>query len=136
MIILSNLKIIYLALKNKKIYVFKNSHCLRDFIYIDDVIQAFLLACQVPNKYFDGRHFLIGSGEGKKIIDIWKQISLLIGNVKIEKNYNYNLQLAEKRNFISDSSKFKKITLWKPKTNLATGLKKTLEFTEKNFNKL
>ena len=72
----------------------------------------------------------------KKIIDIWKQISSLIGNVKIEKNYNFNLQLAEKRNFISDSSKFKKITLWKPKTNLATGLKKTLEFTEKNFNKL
>ena len=47
-------KIIYLALKNKKIYVFKNSHCLRDFVYIDDVIQAFLLACKIPDKYFDG----------------------------------------------------------------------------------
>lgn len=129
-------KIIYLALKNKKIYVFNNSHCIRDFVYIDDVIQAFLLACNIPDKYFDGRHFLIGSGEGKKIIDIWKKVAFLIGNVKIEKNNNFNLHLAEKRNFISDSRKFKKITLWKPKIRLTEGLKKTLEFIEKNFNKL
>jgi nucleoside-diphosphate-sugar epimerase len=41
-------------------------------------------------------------------------------------------KLSEVENLLCNNKKIKKITNWKPKTNLKKGLKKTLEWFKKN----
>jgi nucleoside-diphosphate-sugar epimerase len=49
----------------------------RDFVYVDDVVRANLLACDVPG--VAGRTFNIGTGQPIRIIDLYRRMGALCG---------------------------------------------------------
>lgn len=98
---------------------------LRDFIYIDDVVEAIFKT--LKSKKTSGEIINIGSGKPKKIKDLIKTIVKYIGKGK---------PIFSKIKFRSDEltvlypniSKAKKILKWKPKIDLKKGIKKTIKF--------
>ena len=112
---------------NKLIFLFliSKGNQLRDFCYVEDVINAIILA--LTKKKALGEVFNVGSGKPvsvKFIIDtiskIIKQGKPLFNKIPFRKNENLKLYPS--------INKVRKILGWKPKMNLNQGLAKTVNY--------
>ncbi len=120
--------LIFSNLKNKNVTLFNKGVQYRDYIYIDDVIDAFLKILINPQKGI----FNLCSGKSYKFIEIIKIIRNIL-KVKYKtfsqskivfKNNNEDLF---NRNFIGSPLLFKKKYSWKNKTNLRKGIIKVID---------
>ena len=94
----------------------------RDFIYIDDVIQAFLLA-GFHGKSGKRKVYNVSSGRItslKKIVNAIKQIDK---GIKVE----FNAEAEDKVSYCCDSVRFKRDFGWKPMTSLSQGIERSLK---------
>jgi nucleoside-diphosphate-sugar epimerase len=108
----------------------------RDFVYIDDVVDAFNTVLRNIQKMDHGFYnFEIGAGKLTTIREVVTTIKGLTGNVNTNLNFGaipYRInEIMEPK---MDISPLKQLG-WKPKTNLAKGLKKTIENEKKSLIK-
>jgi nucleoside-diphosphate-sugar epimerase len=103
--------------------LYKNKICFRDYIYIYDIVDAFLLAglCDGEESYY-----VLGCDEKKTISDVWHIISDNLGGIPISYN-DLELNKMETRSYIADYSKFKDLTGWYPKFNIERGIRETIK---------
>ncbi|WP_440650500.1 NAD-dependent epimerase/dehydratase family protein [Candidatus Pelagibacter sp. HIMB1495] len=104
---------------------------LRDFIFIDDVVNAICLSFY--NKNVIGEIFNIGTNKPKKVKEVVLSIKKIIskgspqfGKIKMRKD--------EIKILFPEIKKIKKILNWKPKISLINGLNKTIEYYSKSLN--
>lgn len=113
------------AKNGEDIIIYGTGEYIRDYIYVDDVVEAFV-ACATSGPDFDGSVFNICSGVGVAFNDVVKMIISKVdkcNNVSIlYKNFPENALNIEKRNYIGNWSKINKINNWKPKISLSEGL--------------
>ena len=111
------------CMKNKK---FSCSHGTqsRDFVYIDDIVEAILKS--LTNKNARGQIINIGSGKPKKIRNIIKLVKKILkggypqfGKIKLRKDEILKLY--------SNINKAKKKINWIPKISFEEGLKSTIK---------
>lgn len=108
---------------------------MRDFLYIDDAINAYLLLVEknLPNNK-RSRIFNFGSCNPIKIVDLVKKIIEISGRnlgVKIlPMPTNRDKEITKQ--YVS-IEKAKKVLGWTPKTTLDEGLRKTLSWYERYF---
>lgn len=105
---------------------------VRDFIFIDDVIDACMYFLTSTKQYNDV--FNIGSGIQyilKEAVEIVKGLSN--NNLKVKWN-NRSPNQHEPDSWQADISKSKKVLHWKPTTTLKQGLEKTYRWILKNKN--
>lgn len=104
----------------------------RDYIFIDDVVDAYLIASQKPE--LSGEIFNIGSGRQttlKEIVDL----SIRLTGAAIEPRWGTMNQRSWDRNtWQADISKAKSILNWSPKTDLKEGLTKTMNWIKSDGN--
>ena len=112
------------CIKNKKFPCSKGNQ-LRDFIHVDDVVDAILKS--LINKKARGQIINIGSGKPKqirKIIEYVKKVSKggnpQFGKIKLRKDEIVKLYPSIK--------KAKKVINWRPKISFVKGIKKTIKF--------
>jgi len=98
---------------------------LRDFIYIDDAVDAIFLALKSSKS--NGQIYNLGSGKGITIRVLVNQIRKIIGGGKPKFGSYKNLR-QENKSLVAKISKIKKDLKWKPKINLENGLNRTIEF--------
>ena len=60
-------RVMKLVLEGGKLKLFNNRACLRDFLYIDDIVNAFYLSGGLDSKYFKGNFYLLGSNSVSSI---------------------------------------------------------------------
>jgi len=118
------------AIQGEPLSLFANQSCIRDFVYIDDVVSAFLTAGK-SRTFAKGQRYLIGSGESVSIrsaVDmIVKKVSRLTGvTPRIRFNLEEKLNAVELRNFTADTTQFQSATGWTSRTSLSEGMDKTL----------
>jgi nucleoside-diphosphate-sugar epimerase/SAM-dependent methyltransferase len=99
---------------------------IREFIYIDDVLDAFLL---VSEKGQNGEIYCCGGTEYLKIKDLLDKICRMMGkdpllNIKIEER---PINLMELKEQFIDSTKLRSLG-WAPKFSLDEGIKETIKF--------
>jgi UDP-glucose 4-epimerase len=118
---------IRLALEGKEIQVFGDGSQIRDFVYVDDAVEAFLAAgmCEACN----GGAFNVGGDEHMAHRDLVMLLTELAGGG----GYRFVEWPAEKKaidigSFYADSTLFKKTAGWAPRVSLADGLARTLSF--------
>jgi len=109
----------------KKFFPVSKGIQLRDFCYVDDVINAIILSLSKKNAL--GQVLNIGSGKPVSVKFIINKISKIIKKGrpqfnKIPFRKNENLKL------FPSISKASKVLGWKPKTNLEQGLVKTINY--------
>jgi len=121
-------KFIRALLDNCTIELYGHGLQTRDFIFIDDLVDAILLSSNAQN--IGGNVFQIGTGQETTVNQIADHLIdlLKIKGIIAPKPIKVDARLGDvKRNF-SDISKAKKVLGWNPKTNLSEGLKITLEY--------
>jgi len=119
-------KVIANALDGETLITYANQGCFRDYVFIKDVVQAFLLAgsyCGSNKRPF----YVIGSGEGETIADVWHLIADSVKsqtgkNVPIRFDGSLKIEPIELRNFVADTARFQEATGWKPQTELTQGI--------------
>jgi UDP-glucose 4-epimerase len=118
---------IRLAIEGGEIQIFGDGSQVRDFVYVDDVADAFLRA-----GYLDacnGGVFNVGGSEPTSHRDL---VELLIRTAGVGSMRFVDWPADAKRidigSFYSDSSRFSTVTGWAPTVNLDAGLGRTLAY--------
>jgi nucleoside-diphosphate-sugar epimerase len=120
------------ALSGENLTLYEDGKYIRDYIHIEDVLSAFLLA-STNMASVNEKHFVLGTGQGHSISEALHQIAekstMKTGKyVQIESvDPPPNLSPIEERCFIADSKSFSKITGWQPKYSLSEGIDQTLD---------
>ena len=120
-------------LRNERPIIFKNDESSREYIYVEDVIDAYLSLIRNIEKT-RGNVYNVGSGEVYTQEEIVKKIiELMDRNVEpryVEKTPDFK---EIKKQSLNSNKIFKEIG-WKAKYSLEEGLKKTIKEFEKKFN--
>ncbi|MEK6974144.1 MAG: NAD-dependent epimerase/dehydratase family protein [Nanoarchaeota archaeon] len=112
------------ALQNKDFQMTRGEQT-RDFIYVENVVEAYLKAAY--SKRAIGEIINIGSGKERKIIDTVKLIlKLTESRSKIDDSLPY--RPGETMHFYCSNKKAKDLLDWQPTTELGVGLKRTIEW--------
>lgn len=100
----------------------------RDFIYIDDVVDAIILIMKASHEIESGFYeYEVGSGESISIKDFVSLAKSLSGNTSTKLNFGaIPYRKNEKMEVVADISRLIKLG-WTPKIKLVEGLSKTIE---------
>ena len=121
---------IRLALENKKIKVFGDGRQKRDYLYVEDVVDALLLAGQ--KKQAIGKYFIVSSGKTIEFIEMVKKIIDVCGSGSYEMvPWPEDRKRIETGDYVASYEKIKKELGWEPKTTFDEGLGKTVDFYKK-----
>ena len=129
--------IIKASYEKKIINIFGDGKFVRDFIYIDDVISAIILACKYRNKLIN-KFYYICSGKGYSFNKFSKILQKNLKNkydINLKINYTkwpYKTPRINKRSFVGNPKEFKKITGFNSKVNLENGINKILKNISEN----
>ncbi len=119
-------------IEGKIIQVFGNGEQVRDFNFVDDVVDA-LISC-INNENAIGHIFNIGSKEFISLSKLANEICKFKSGASWELvPFPEEKKSIDIGNYYSDFSLAKKILRWEPKTKLKEGLNKTYNFYIKNF---
>lgn len=115
------------TLNKQPIPLYWNGEQVRDFIYIEDLAKAHVLALPLSGLHI----YNVGTQTGEKVINVVKKIFEIVG-------YDTPIDdLGERKGdvptLVASSEKIQKELDWKAETNLEEGLKKTIEFFKKNM---
>lgn len=109
----------------KKAFLEGDGKQSRDFCYVDNVVDANILAMQSKKK-FGGEFFNIAHGERTTLLEVKKMLEKYSGKkIELEKRKS---RLGDVRHTHADVSKAKKWFGYQPKINFEVGLKKTVEW--------
>lgn len=103
----------------------------RDFVYIDDIVNAYINLANNHNRVKNMGIFNIGSGKETKIIEIVKLIENKLQNTDFrvgDKPY----RKGETMHFYSSIEKIKENIGWEPQWPLEEGINKTIEWWQNN----
>jgi UDP-glucose 4-epimerase len=104
--------------ENKPLIVHGNGKQTRDFVFVEDVAQANIIASTLKLKKY-GKIYNIGSGKSMSIIDLAKKIS---NNITFVKSRSGDI-----KNSCSDIKRLKKDFNWKPEVKIEKWLNKIIK---------
>ncbi len=120
---------IRLALTGQPITVFGDGSMIRDFVYIDDCIDAIVAVAQTPRAL--GEVFNVGVDKPTTIGQICGIIAEITGAELVFVPPTAERAALEPGHFYSDITKIRTIVGWEPKTDLRDGLGKTVDYYRK-----
>ena len=111
------------AMNDEVIEIWGDGKVVRDYVYVGDVIDAFLKAMS-----YEGEHrlFNVGAGEGRSVNELVSAIESVIGR-PVGRRYVHGRSFDVPINVL-DISRARVALGWEPKTPLYDGLARTLEW--------
>lgn len=110
------------ALEKKSLPLYWKGEQIRDFIYIDDLAEAHVLALPLTGLHI----YNVGTETGNKVIDIIKKIFEIVGyEVPIDDKGERKGDVSV---LVASAQKIKQELGWNAKVSLDEGLKKTIDF--------
>lgn len=113
------------ALAGKPIEIWGDGSVTRDYVYIDDVVEALMLAATHDGS---GRIFNIGSGEGRSLNDIVASISKLL-EVEIPVDHRPSRPVDVPVSILDTTFASRDLD-WRPRTVFEEGLSTTISWME------
>jgi UDP-glucose 4-epimerase len=118
------------AMDNEEIPVFGDGRILRDFLYVEDLVDCFLSVAMTDGAY--GEVFNIGTGVPVSFYELAEKIVAITGTGKTKfTEFTQERKEVEPGDYYADISKIKKVTGWKPHTSLEDGIAKTVAYYRK-----
>ena len=120
------------AVRGEPLYFYGDGTYVRDYVFIDDVVQAFEKSVEMNTAQYNGP-YNIGSGVGTPIKEVLQKISH-----QAKERFNKHVPLfgrefsdtaygIERRNSIANSNLFKKHTDWEPTISLDAGISRIMD---------
>ena len=118
-------------IEGKPILVFGDGEQLRDFNYVDDVVDALLLAASNPDA--DGKVYNLGS---KEVVSL-KQVAQMLAELLPGTRYEIVPFPSERKaidigDYYSDYGKIQKDLGWQPRIDLRQGLENSIDYYRKH----
>jgi len=118
------------ALSKTPIPLFWQGQQIRDFIYIDDLARAHVLALPLSGLHI----YNVGTETGLKVIDVVKKISELLGyETSIE---DKGQRKGDVPSLVASSEKIRRELGWEAKVDLEEGLKETIDFFRSHLSSI
>lgn len=121
-------RFIYACLKGKEPVIYGDGEQSRDFTYVDNVVEANLLAIN-SKRHLEGECFNIATSRNISVNRLWDLISKLTGVVI--KARHAPARQGEVRHSLADISRARKILGYRVKVDFEEGLKRTIEYFRK-----
>lgn len=122
------------AMEGQVIKIFGDGVQLRDYIFVDDIVNAMMKCAEAPGAA--GEVINLGSGNSSRFCDM---VSMVINTVKNGRMefipWPANYEKIETGDVSVDISKLKSITSWQPAYSLEEGIKKTFEYYKEYYDK-
>jgi CDP-paratose 2-epimerase len=115
------------AIEGRPIMLYGDGKQVRDTLFVEDLVDAFLLAQQhMPS--ISGRAFNIGGGPANTVslLELLDTIAELHGE-RPEVAY-HEWRVGDQRYYVSDTSEFTRATGWSPKIDVTTGVQRLYEW--------
>lgn len=125
-------KVARLALLGADLPLYGEGSYLRDFVYIDDVVAAFLMAGTQPD--ITGLALNVGSGQGVTVRDAFRMVAdrarQLAGSTSRVQSVPWpdDADAIEFRNYVADVRRIASACGWTPRVSLAEGVDRLLRF--------
>lgn len=120
-----------LALDDQTIPIFGDGRIKRDFLYIDDCVDALLALAVTPEA--EGEVFNIGHDRPSDFLTLAETILAEAGTGALAFTpFSAERKAQEPGDFYTDIAKISRVTGWRPATDLATGVARSLEFYRRN----
>lgn len=121
------------AMENKVIKIYGDGLQLRDYIYVDDIVDAMIKCAE--NEKAIGEIINIGSGISSRFSDMVQSVVNCVKSGSVEyipwpKDY----EKIETGDITVDISKLQELTGWKPNVLLEEGIQLTYEYYKKNIS--
>ncbi len=116
-----------LALQGEPIPIFGSGKILRDFLYVEDCVDALLRAAEVPAAV--GEILNVGHDRPSTFLEVAEVLREILPETRIEfTDFTPERKAQEPGDFVSDITKIRALLGWEPKTSLRDGLARTVEF--------
>jgi len=119
------------ALEGKSLTLYGEGNYVRDYVFIDDVVTAFLMAgAALP--VTNGKYYVLGSCVGHTIKEMAETVRNLVAKITGKSVDIQNvppppgLSQIEFRHFVANTSRFREDTGWSPQVTLEEGIKHTI----------
>lgn len=123
-----------LGIDGQEIPIYGDGSIKRDFLYIDDCVDAILQSACTPEAY--GQIFNVGHDQPSSFLELARTIIGITGKGHWKLTpFSAERKAQEPGDFYSDITKIKKIVGWRPTTSLDEGVSKTIEFYNKYKDK-
>ncbi len=120
-----------LAIDGETIKVFGDGSILRDFLYVDDCVEAMLVAA--ISEEAPGEIFNVGVDQPTTFLELAKTIIDVAGSGRWEfAPFSPERAAQEPGDFYSDISKIRARLGWEPRIALREGVRRTVEYYRKN----
>lgn len=122
------------ALSGLSLPIYGDGAQLRDYLFIDDLVDALLVVG--AKKEAEGQVFNIGSGVGTPFLNMAQEVLRLAPETssKIEFiDWPKDAKEKETGDFVADIEKVRSVLEWEPKYSMQEGLRKTIDFYKKNM---
>jgi nucleoside-diphosphate-sugar epimerase len=120
-------------LKNQKIKI-SSPYAVRDFIFIEDVIDAFIKIIDKKDQIPAGTILNVGSGFDTKVIEVFETLKRVIGYQMDFYLEGFPRDSDKLQVWRANTKKIQKILGWRPKYNLRDGLIKTIKWFRENIH--
>jgi len=122
---------IRLALDNQEIRIFGDGNQIRDMMFVDDAVNAFLLAGE--NIRSNGNYYNLGGIKPISLLDFANLIVKIVdkGSIKLVP-FPKEREKIDIGSYIGDYSKINKELGWSPKVTIEEGLRKTVSYYLEN----
>jgi nucleoside-diphosphate-sugar epimerase len=118
-------RLIHLALANDALTIYGDGRQLRDYVHVDDVVDALLVMAR--SDLANGRAFNVASGVGTSLIDVSNQIIEIAGGGHVQHvAWPALAEQIETGDFVADISRARRELGWQPCRELRSGLEETI----------
>ncbi len=122
---------IRLALEGKPLTVYGEGLQQRDYIFNQDLAEAFL--CLAGTSGTEGQVYNVGSGTGTPFMEMAKLVAEIVpGTEVVQVEWPAERYFVETGDYISNLEKVTAVTSWRPQTSLKEGIARTVNFYREN----
>lgn len=116
-----------LALEGRPIPVFGTGRILRDFLYVDDCVEALVAVAAAPSAV--GEVVNVGNDRASTFLEVAETLRDIVPGAEIVfTDFTPERKAQEPGDFVSDIAKIRRLTGWQPRVPLREGLERTVEF--------
>ncbi len=120
-------RLIHLAIADRPLTIYGEGTQLRDYIHVDDVVQA--LEAMAASDRSDDRAYNVGSGSGTRLVDLATKVIAIAGGGRVAHvPWPALTEQVETGDFVADISRIERELGWRPAIGLHDGLERTVAF--------
>ncbi len=118
------------AIDNETIQLFGDGSIMRDFLYVEDAVEAILACASTPEAF--GEIFNVGIDVPSSFLEFAKKVISVTGTGSWEfVPFTPDRAAQEPGHYYSDITKIRTIVKWEPKIDLDEGVRRTVEYYNK-----